>query len=490
MKPKHILFMIALLAVSNSSFAQYAKDAIRFSTGQTGSTSRIKAIGNANTAIGGDLTNISGNPAGLGYFTRSEASLTPEFDNHTSNSTYLGQPGTATKGNPNVNNGGIVFYNRLNTPSGNDKTKGWVSINVGLNYNRTNNFDERVNYIGKNSNNSINDYYANLANAEGADQGTLQAWAYDQKLISAFVSGSGFKYASNSYLGVQQAGYINRSGGQSGSDISVGANYSNKLYLGFGIGITSLRYNSTKTFNETGTVSITEGALPADRGFNSTYSQYQTTKGEGFNFKFGAIYKVIEAVRLGAVITTPTFLTIDDSFSEGLTNSLSNGNKYAAGPVEYPLTYTMRTPFKAAGGLSIFAGQYGFITADVEYVDYAGTRLNSNEDYTNSYDNNIIKSTYKSAVNLRAGAELKLGPVAFRGGYGIQPSPLKTGGSDTKTVSGGLGYRLGSYYVDAAYMHITGSRTELPYNINLPTNPVTNINQTNNNFFLTVGFRY
>jgi hypothetical protein len=496
MKPKHILVIIALLAVSKSSFAQYAKDAIRFSTGQTGSTSRIKAIGNANTAIGGDLTNISGNPAGLGFFTKSEASLTPEFDSHTSNATYssngtyLGQPATATKGNPNLNNGGIVFYTRLNTPTGTDKTEGWVSINVGLNYNRTNNFDERVNYGGKNSSNSINDYYANLANAEGADQGTLQGWAYDQKLISAFVSGSGFKYASNSYLGVQQTGYINRTGGLSGSDISVGANYSNKLYLGFGIGIATLRYNSTKTFNETGTASITEGVTPADRSFNSTYSQYQTTKGEGFNLKAGIIYKVVEAVRIGAVITTPTFLTIDDSFSESLTNSLSNGNKYAAGPIEYPLTYSMRTPFKAAGGLSIFAGQYGFITADVEYVDYAGTRLNSNDDYSNSFDNSIIKNTYKSAVNLRAGAELKLGPVAFRGGYGIQPSPLKTGGSDTKITTGGLGYRLGSYYVDAAYMHITGSRTELPYNINLPTNPVTSINQTNNNFFLTVGFRY
>jgi hypothetical protein len=489
MKPKHILCIIALLAVSKSSFAQYAKDAIRFSTGQTGSTSRIKAIGNANTAIGGDLTNISGNPAGLGYFTRSEASLTPEFDNHTSNSVYLGQSSTATKGNPNLNNGGIVFYTRLNTPSGDDKTHGWVSINVGLNYNRTNNFDERVNYGGKNSNNSINDYYANLANAEGTDDGTLQKWALDQKLISAFGTPSNFKYASNSYLGVQQAGYINRTGGQSGSDISVGANYSNKLYLGFGLGISSLRYNSTKTFNETGTASITEGTTPADRGFNSTYSQYQTTSGEGFNFKFGAIYKVVEAVRVGAVITTPTFLTIDDSFSEGLTNSLSNGNKYANGPIEYPLTYTMRTPFKAAGGLSVFMGQYGFITGDIEYVDYSGTRLNSNDYYTNSFDNNIIKNTYKSAVNLRAGAELKLGPVAFRGGYGIQPSPLKAGGSDTKTVSGGLGYRLGSYYIDAAYLHITGSRTELPYDIGV-NSPVANINQTNNNFFFTVGFRY
>lgn len=67
MRTKYILTVAAIVAVTKSGFAQYSADALKFSQFQTGSTSRIKAIGNAGTAIGGDLSNISGNPAGLGF---------------------------------------------------------------------------------------------------------------------------------------------------------------------------------------------------------------------------------------------------------------------------------------------------------------------------------------------------------------------------------------------------------------------------------------
>jgi hypothetical protein len=488
MKIRYILFLIVFVAVSNRTFAQYARDAIRFSTFQNGSTSRIKAIGNSSTAVGGDASSINGNPAGLGYYTQSEFNLTPEFDGHTSDAIYLGKAGSATKNTPNVSQASAVFYTRLNTPRGQNKTEGFVSLNYGVAYNRTNNFDERVNYSASNNANSINDYYANLARAEGVNNGSLQDWAYQQKLISAY--GTATNFLSNSYPGVNQTQVINRTGGQGALDFSAGTNYNNKLYLGLNIGITNMRYKSTKTFNETGKATIPETNGPADRNFNSTYSQFQETKGEGFNAKLGVIYKVIEYVRLGATITSPTFLTIDDTFSETLNNSLSSGANYNDGPVEYPLTYNMRTPYKASGGMSVFIGQYGFITGDVEYVDYSSTRLSSNDDYSNSYDNNIIKNTYRSVVNIHAGAELKIAQMfALRGGYSLQPSPLKTGGFDTKTLTGGLGCRVGNYSVDLAYMRIKGSQTVLPYDIGATT-PSALVNQTNNNFFLTLGFRY
>src|ERR1700761_8634980 len=129
MKYKYLLSLIVFIAISESTFAQYANDAIRFSGFQPGSTSRIKGIGNAGTAVGGDLSSVAGNPAGLGFFTRSEASITPEFDGSSVKSTYLGTASSSTKGTLNLNNAAIVFYSRLNTPSGNDKGKGWLSLN-------------------------------------------------------------------------------------------------------------------------------------------------------------------------------------------------------------------------------------------------------------------------------------------------------------------------------------------------------------------------
>src|SRR4051794_8243148 len=123
MKIKYLLSVIAIVAFTTDSFAQYSQDAIRFSTFQTGSTSRIKGIGNAGTAIGGDLSSISGNPAGLGFFTHSELSITPEFDGSKIKSVYLGDANNTyrdSKSNLNFNNASVVIYQRLTTPKGRD----------------------------------------------------------------------------------------------------------------------------------------------------------------------------------------------------------------------------------------------------------------------------------------------------------------------------------------------------------------------------------
>jgi hypothetical protein len=48
---------------------------------------------------------------------------------------------------------------------------------------------------------------------------------------------------------------------------------------------------------------------------------------------------------------------------------------------------------------------------------------------------------------------------------------------------------MGSYYVDATYVHLINSQSILPYDIGT-TSPTANINGTNNNFFLTIGYRY
>ncbi len=489
MKFKYILSIIALTAISKSGFAQYSQDAIRYSTFQTGTTSRIKGIGNAGTAIGGDLSSVSGNPAGLGFFTKSELSITPEFDGSKVNATYLGQSNTASKNSLNLNNAAIVFYSRLNTPTGQDKTKGWLSLNYGIGYSRTNDYGENIYAAGKNNSSSITDYYANLANSNGITDGSLQSWAYNQNLIDQY-GVTNPTYKSNAYTGATQLNSISRTGGESEVNLSLGANHSNKLYIGVALGLTTLAYNSTNNFTESGVASVLENNVAVDRNYISTYSQFQNTKGSGVNIKLGVIYKVVDAVRIGAVITTPTYYSIDDSYSEGLQTSYSGGAIYSNGPNNYPLSYTFRTPFKAAGGLAIFIKQFGFITGDVEYVNYSTTHIDNADGYDSSYDNSNIKTLYQAAINAHIGAEARLtGNVFLRGGFGVQGSPLKQNGTSTQTVSGGFGYHLGSYYLDLAYNYVTGSQTLTPYSAGSLT-PTANLNKTYNNAFLTLGYRY
>lgn len=496
MKIKYLLSVIAIVAFTKDTFAQYSQDAVRFSTFQNGSTSRIKAIGNAGTAIGGDLSSVSGNPAGLGFFTHSEFSITPEYNGSKVNSSYFGQANSTSKNNGNLSNASIVFYQQLNTPKGRDKSKGWLSINYGAGYSRTNNFYENIVYGGKNTANSISDYYAGTANNFPDD--ALAQWAYDDKLIDNFGTTQNPDFASTVSTPVNQTGIISRIGGQSEFNFAFGANYSNKLYLGLGVAVTDIRYDYYRQFIEDGTASIAANGSTTGTPtpFNSNYSQNQSTRGSGANVKLGVIYKPVEALRLGFTFTSPTFYSINDVYNEGLATSINGKGNQPNGSGDYALNYNMRTPLKLAGGAAVFIGKYGFISGDVEYIDYSTTHLSSNDSYIADQDNAAIKANYKSAINIHAGAEARITSMFYlRGGYSQQGSPFKNNTnstdvtSDIKTVTGGIGIRFGQYYVDATYAHVTGSESFSPYLIN-NGNPTANFKKTNNNGFLTLGYRF
>lgn len=489
MKIKYILSVIAIVAITKNSFAQYSQDVIRFSGGQTGSTARIKGIGNAGTAIGGDLSSVSGNPAGLGFFTKSELSITPEYNDSKVKATYLGQTITDSKNTGNINHAAFAIYNQLTKPRGADKTKGWLSVNYGAAYNRTNDFYENIHYNGVNTNNTINNYYADQANSFGVANGSLAGWAYGQNLIDQY-NVANPTYQSNAFGNTNQESFTIRSGGQSALDFSLGANYSNKLYIGLGVSFTTLRYNSSSTFYEDGNLSVLETGIPTNREYSSAFSQDQITRGNGFAARFGLIYKPVEAVRLGATFTSPTFYNVDDSYSEGLATNITNNGSYSDGPQTYSLNYNFRTPLKVAGGAAVFIKQLGFISGDIEYIDYSSAHISSNQDFDATNDNTTIKSLYQSAINVHVGAEARLSSVfLLRGGYGIQGDARKTNGSDIKTASGGLGLRFGSVYVDATYTHVTGNQTVFPYEIG-GASPSAFLNRSTNNGYLTLGYRF
>ncbi len=499
MKIRYLLTVMAMVAITQHSFAQYSQDAALFSTSQPGSTSRIKAIGNAQTAIGGDLSSISGNPAGVGFFTHSEASFTGEFNSSNIKANYFGNTSNATSSNPNLNNASVVFYSRLNTPRGSDKTKGWLSLNFGVSFNRTNDFYQNVNYGGNNGTSSIANYYANLANLYGIDNGnTLQDWAYDHELIDKYYidpsnHSLGSTYKSNVKPNVVQNNGSQRDGGQNEFSLSMGANYSNQLYLGVGIGITSLRYDLTNTFNETGSASILDPAFnPVTVNYASTYTQNQATTGDGFNARFGFIYKPVDAVRIGATFTTPTYYTVQDDYSESLVTKYTTGtvpSPSPSGPQDYPFTYNFHTPLKVSGGLAVFFDQYGFISGDLEYVDYSSIKINNTNGYDATGDNQDLRTLYRSTANARIGGELHLDQVFLRGGYSVQGNPQKTYGGDTKTASAGIGLRLEKFYVDATYTNVTGTQSVFPYVLSA-SSPQADLNKTFNNVYLTVGFKF
>jgi hypothetical protein len=67
--------------------------------------------------------------------------------------------------------------------------------------------------------------------------------------------------------------------------------------------------------------------------------------------------------------------------------------------------------------------------------------------------------------------------------------PVKRTAAILKQPAAGIGLRFGSYYVDATYTHSTRQQTIFPYDIGADS-PSALLNRTNNNGYLTLGYRF
>lgn len=491
-----LLSAVAIVAATGQVYAQYSGDALRFSQTQFGSTARFKAVG-AQTGVGGDLSSIGSNPAGLGLFTRSEFSLTPEFNSFTSDAQYLGERNLGKKDQLSLAHAAVVWNSTVTKPKGAPLDKGWLSFNFGLGYNRTKAYGNNVNFSGTNGANSVADYYSELATDNYGAPGTLPAgslerMAYDNYLIGYDASGY---YFPETDVNSVQSNNTTRTGSQSELNFAFGGNFENKFYIGASIGLSSISYNSYSEYKEDG-YNVTE-----DSDYILSYKQSQITNGSGVNLKVGTIFRPVANVRLGATFQSPTWYTIDDSYGEKLdtrySKNVDGATDYLNDEELYDFSYRLRTPMKLSGGIGYFLKDQGFISADVDFIDYSSITFmgsSGNEDGDVINDNNrAVLDNFKSAVNYRVGAEYKFDKLMLRAGYGVQGNPYKGAtGSDLNinTYSGGLGYRVRNYYIDLAYQNIENNSDVRPYTLNNGTGPIASLKNTRHNVFLTVGARF
>ncbi|WP_276346718.1 hypothetical protein [Daejeonella sp. JGW-45] len=493
-----LISLAAMVAATGQVYAQYSGDALRFSQTQFGSTARFKAVG-AQTGVGGDLSSVGSNPAGLGLFTRSEFSLTPEFNSVTADAQYLGQSTMGQKDQVSLAHAAVVWNSTVSKPKGSQLNKGWISFNFGLGYNRTQAFGNNITFSGTNGVNSIADYFAELPAAEGYGApstlaaGSLPRMAYDNYLIGYDTNGQ--YYFPETDVNNIQTHNIDRTGSQSEINFAFGANYENKFYIGASLGISNIRYNSFSEYTEDG-YNVTE-----DSDYVLSYRQSQITNGSGINLKVGTIFRPAPNVRLGATFQSPTWYSIDDSYGEKLDTryavSVDGATNYVNDEEIYDFTYRLRTPMKLSGGIGYFFNDQGFISADVDFVDYStinfmGSSGNQGGDVINN-NNRAVRDNFKSAVNYRVGAEYKLDKLMLRAGYGVQGNPYKNLTSpdlNVSTFSGGLGYRVNNYYIDLAYQNAGNNSDSRPYTLDNGTEPVATLKNIRHNVFLTVGTRF
>ena len=106
---KLICISAVILAIPISSTAQVASDALRYSNTTVGGTARFMAMGGAFSAVGGDMSSLTFNPAGIGVFTKSQLTFSPGFAFQSTSSQYNGVTNMATQASGNVQNAGLVL---------------------------------------------------------------------------------------------------------------------------------------------------------------------------------------------------------------------------------------------------------------------------------------------------------------------------------------------------------------------------------------------
>ena len=93
MLSKYIKLLITLILFGYDGFSQYGyySDVMKFSHFFNGGSARIKGIGGATTSLGGDVSSISINPAGVGFFNKKVFSISYKSITKNNSSIYIGE---------------------------------------------------------------------------------------------------------------------------------------------------------------------------------------------------------------------------------------------------------------------------------------------------------------------------------------------------------------------------------------------------------------
>lgn len=492
-----------MLLTATGSYSQNVDDALRYSQVFYNGTARFMSMSGAFTALGGDLSTLSQNPAGLAVFRSSEISISPQLFNYRSLTSFNNNNSRDYLYNFNLSQAGIAL-NLINR-----KTEtGLINLNFGYSFNRTNNLNQSIVIEGISNNNtqSMADYWAYMSEghtkADLASSGKLydaflanQVWVIDT--LSGISDSYGTIYSdwgdSLPSIYGQTIKRIITSDGYTGEHaISIAGNFSNKLFLGLTLGISKLNYESKYAHLE-----ATDKDLPS-KYTDFVYNYYMLDKGTGYSLKLGAIFRPIEPLRIGLAFHSPTYYKIDEYVHDDIT-AHQTGN-YIPTASNYPTrySYALTTPFRVIVGVAYQLKKLAIFSAEYEFADYGMAKFSETGDnYNYTGKNDTIKSTLGSVHNLRIGTEVRLGKLYLRGGYSYYGKAYKKGdisdNIDYDSFSAGVGFREQNIYIDFGYAGLINPQKYILYQYGTDPGVVTAMSSMTihrNMFTVTFGYKF
>ena len=418
--------IIALLTLCTfAASAQFAEDALRFSSTGIGVGSRAMGMGGAYIGVADDYSAALWNPAGLAQLRRLEFTggiLTSSYKN---NANFFGTTTTGTNSGTAFDNVGFVFP----FPT----VRGSLVFAVG--YNRVTDFLTALSFNGFNAQSSI-----------------IPMIYYGDSIYSIPYNVHVSDKAGNTPIqnSVNQRGDIRESGSVGNWTFSGAIDVEKNLSFGLSINIINGTYNYVRNYVEEDLNNIyqnNQSNLPVDLlylRFNKFYYDNTiTSELTGANVLFGAMYRFEDIARVGVTIKTPSALTIHDDYTDVGESFFDDGQHFKHTYDSY-YDYGVQTPwvFGAGGSYSPIEGL--LFAASLEYTDWTQMQWANSPELEK--ENISLKKNFRATTNYSVGGEFQIPAteVRVRAGYAYKPSAFDGDPSsfNERFITGGAGILL------------------------------------------------
>ena len=547
---KIITVIYTLSFVIGAVSAQSVYDGVKIADKDLNGTARFVGMGGAMGALGGDITTMGTNPAGIGIYRSNDVMTSFSYSAYGMESKYEGQKSTIDKNRWSFDNIGVVFATKI----GNQTPLRYV--NFGFNYKRSKSFYKNMSMSGmmgvvENPSNPGSPYYVSQTNSMALQATDAERYVWDNsrqhldfdnanRIFSdpdaGWLGALGYRGGLTErdridnepdlyvpFLPVEPSSVFNsrEKGGIDQYDFNVSFNINDRVDLGLTIGAYDVDYDKYSGYDES-----------YKRGEGYSLESYNNISGSGFDVKMGLILRPFEysPFRIGFAVHTPTFYKLTYSTSAIVTNDYRDANtdelkRIIVDTYDYvgdmKRDYRLVTPWKYNVSLGYTVGTSLALGAEYEYEDYSTMKFkySSNDGGGDmEFENAEVKNCLKGEHTFRIGAEYKVIPeFAFRLGYNYSSAVFRdeavkyipsnslitdTDFSNKRSQSNytlGIGYRGKMFYADLAYQLSTYKENFYPFynefeltqgEWTMVTPPATKVTNTRSQVLLTVGMRF
>lgn len=547
---KKLFLALSLSLVMMGAGAQTVYDAMNIAQKDLNGTARFVGMGGAMGALGGDVTTMGTNPAGIGIYRSNDASITFGYNMNTTESNFDGNRFEHNKCRWSFDNAGFVYAMKI----GNQTALRYV--NFGFNYTRSKSLYRNLSMNGNLYGESLTNLMATQADGitpdlwsdgnpyENSGIGWLSALGYNSYLINPLLTTEKTDYPdldehnNQRYNEFGQPLYLDYSyyttvasnarikqfrssekGGVDKYDFNMAFNVNDRFFWGITLGFYDVDYRKNTLYEE----EFSDGT-----GF--LLGSENRINGSGFDVKLGFIARPIEGspLRVGLAVHTPIFYDLTHSTNAYIDSEYGHSDTWNELDGDMHEDFKLRTPWVVNASLGYTVGNYLALGAEYEYEDYSSMNVKKYDMYSDDFvdsgfENSELCARLKATHTIRLGMEYKpVNSFAFRLGYNYTTTAfakdafknlqVATGfynynnaetihtdtdfnnSKDMHTFTLGVGLKQSNFYADLAFKYHMYQSDFYPYAYvdgdGIYSPATTKVDNSRSQVLLTLGMRF